>query len=109
MQIRGLLKIATSAFTVAVVVHAVTYKKSHGKFLGVPFEFRVPAVNRVRKRWWNPEDPRIFTPHVFGVGWSLNVSQVQRAPRPGSAGPGDRKRGAGTDLRSSDRRVRGGR
>ena len=77
MQIRGLLKIATSAFTVAVVVHAVTYKKSHGKFLGVPFEFRVPTVNRVRKRWWNPEDPRIFTPHVFGVGWSLNVYQVR--------------------------------
>ena len=77
MGIRSMLRVATSLFTVAVVVHAVRSKQSHGKFLGVPFEFRFPTVSRVRERWWNREDRRIFTPHVFGVGWSLNLYQVR--------------------------------
>ena len=77
MSIRSMLRIATSLFTAAVVVHAVRSKQSHGRFLGVPFEFRFPTVKRVRERWWNREDRRVFTPHVFGVGWSLNLYQLR--------------------------------
>ncbi|MDA1348259.1 MAG: DUF5808 domain-containing protein [Chloroflexi bacterium] len=87
MQLRAMMKIATSVFTVAVVVHAVTSKKSHGRFLGVPFEFRFPTLKRVRKRWWNREDPRMFTPHVFGVGWSLNLYQVRERLSPAEPAP----------------------
>ena len=63
-------------FTLATLIYAIRTKQSHGRFLNVPFEFRVPNVQRLRDRWWNPQDDRIFTPHVFGVGWSVNVRQV---------------------------------
>ncbi len=68
-----------SLFTVATVAYAVRNKRSHGTFMRVPrvpFEFRVPTVERVRDRWWNPEDESILTPHVFGVGRSLNPYQI---------------------------------
>lgn len=71
-------QILIEAFTVATLVYAIKTKQSHGKFVGVPFEFRFPTIKRVRERWWNPDDSRIFTEHVFGVGWSLNLYQVSK-------------------------------
>ena len=65
-------------FTIATVIHAVRSSKSHGTFMGVPFEFRPPTARRVKERWWNPADRRVFTPHVFGVGWSLNLHRLFR-------------------------------
>jgi hypothetical protein len=44
----------------------------------VPYDFRRPTVARARSRWWNPEEPRVFVPQVFGVGWTLNVGRVAR-------------------------------
>jgi len=70
-----------TAFTVATLVYAIKTRQSHGRFLMVPYEFRVPTVQRIRDRWWNPDDGRIFTPPVFDVGWSLNVYQVVRRLR----------------------------
>ena len=52
----------TTAFAVAAVVYAVSTRQSHGRFLGVPFEFRVPTVRRLKERLWNADAPRIFTP-----------------------------------------------
>jgi hypothetical protein len=42
----------------------------------VPYDFRPPTLGRVRERWWNPADPRLLTPHVFGVGWSINLARA---------------------------------
>ena len=70
-----------TAFTVATIVYAVRTRQSHGRFLRVPYDFRLPTIQRVRERFWNPDDPRIFTPHVFGVGWSLNVYQIVKRLR----------------------------
>ena len=70
-----------TAFTVATLVYAIKTRQSHGRFLMVPYEFRVPTVQRIRDRFWNPDDARVFTPHIFGVGWSLNVYQVVRRLR----------------------------
>jgi hypothetical protein len=54
----------------------------HGRIGGlVPYEFRLPTLERIEKRWWNPNDSRIFTEHVFGVGWSINLAQVVRLAR----------------------------
>lgn len=44
----------------------------------VPYDLRPPTVERVRRRMWAPEDPAIFTPHVFGVGWSVNIGRIAR-------------------------------
>jgi len=70
-----------AAFTVAAIVYAVRTKQSHGRFLRVPYDFRVPTLQRLKDRFWNPDDPRIFTPHVFGVGWSINAYQLLKQLR----------------------------
>ncbi len=52
-----------------------------GKFLGIPYDFRLPTPRVWRERCWNREDPRLFTPHVFGWGWSINLYWVARCIR----------------------------
>lgn len=47
-----------------------------GHVLGVPYDFRPPTLQRFEERWWNPKDPHILTPHMFGVGWGFNLYQV---------------------------------
>ncbi|MGA7670917.1 MAG: DUF5808 domain-containing protein [Nitrolancea sp.] len=49
-----------------------------GNILIFPYDFRFPTVERFFERWWNPEDERIFTPDVFGVGWSVNLFQAMK-------------------------------
>ncbi|MCL4464553.1 MAG: DUF5808 domain-containing protein [Chloroflexi bacterium] len=49
----------------------------HGKVMDFfPYEFRVPTVDRLMSRVWNPEDPRIFMPTMFGVGWTVNLGRL---------------------------------
>ena len=67
-----------TALAVATIAYAVRTRQSHGRFLRVPYDFRVPTLQRLKDRFWNPDDPRIFTPHVFGVGWSINAYQLLR-------------------------------
>ena len=50
----------------------------HGRVLGVPYDFRVPSLERLRARLWNREDERVLTPMVFGIGWSVNLYQLTR-------------------------------
>lgn len=47
-----------------------------GAFLRVPYDFRKPTLARIQERWWNPDDKRIFTPHVFGWGYAINFYQL---------------------------------
>jgi hypothetical protein len=44
----------------------------------VPYDFRPPTFERFRDGLWNPSDPRLFVPTVFGVGWSINLAQLGR-------------------------------
>lgn len=49
----------------------------HGVVAGfVPYDFRMPTLERVQQRLWNPEDERWVVPRVFGVGWTMNVGRV---------------------------------
>jgi len=51
----------------------------HGRVGGiVPYDFRPPTVRRLRRAWFNPDDPRLFTERDFGVGWALNLGALQR-------------------------------
>jgi hypothetical protein len=53
-----------------------------GRLLGiVPYDFRLPSWARIKTELWNPGDPRIITPHAFGVGWGINLYQVKRQLR----------------------------
>jgi hypothetical protein len=54
-----------------------------GKFLGIPYDLRFPTLSRIRERMWNPEDPRIFTPRVYGAGWTVNFATLRERSTPG--------------------------
>jgi hypothetical protein len=47
-----------------------------GHFAGVPYDFRRPTVQRLKSRWWNPDDPRLFTPKTFGWGYDVNLYRL---------------------------------
>lgn len=45
----------------------------HGRIAGfVPYDFRLPTLERLREAYWKPDEPRIFTDRVLGVGWAIN-------------------------------------
>ena len=51
----------------------------NGKLLGfVPYDFRLPSLESLRKAYWNPASPKIFTPRPLGVGWAINVPTLLR-------------------------------
>lgn len=52
--------------------------KDHGRIAGIPFDFRRPTTARVKERIWNPGDPHVFTPRVFGIGWDINLPSLRK-------------------------------
>ena len=76
-RLGNLLKIAAALLAAGALYQELKKpaeeREWHGKVANfVPYEFRPPTLERLRERLWNPEDPRIFTEHVFGVGWAIN-------------------------------------
>ncbi len=55
----------------------------HGKLLGMPYDFRVPTLGRIKERMWNPDDPRVVVPRVFGAGWTINFATLREKSRVG--------------------------
>jgi hypothetical protein len=54
----------------------------HGRLGGfVPYDLRPPTLERLRAAWWNPDEPRILTDRVFGVGWAINLGRLARLAR----------------------------
>ena len=47
-----------------------------GTLLGMPYELRMPTAERVALRWWDPMNPNVLAPRLFGVGWDLNFGAV---------------------------------
>ena len=47
-----------------------------GTVLGMPYDFRGASVDRIGSRVWNPADPRILMPRMFGVGWTVNLGAI---------------------------------
>jgi hypothetical protein len=79
--------LATVALGLAV---ASRVKGPTGTLLGVPYDWRRPTVARVRSRLWNPEEPRLFTPRVFGMGWDINFARLLgRRPTSGHTTPAE--------------------
>ena len=74
--IRG-IQIAILALTVAAIAQELSKPKMerswHGKVIGfIPYDFRLPTLERLKETYWNPYERHIFAPPVFGVGWSIN-------------------------------------
>lgn len=57
-------------------------RKWYGRLAGViPYDFRVPTMERIKATYWNPYEHRIFTPQVFGVGWTINFLTLLESMR----------------------------
>ena len=58
----------------------------YGKIAGIPYDFRIPTVERIRATFWNKDTSQILLPQVFGIGWSINLypiihrEEVQKLP-----------------------------
>jgi hypothetical protein len=51
----------------------------HGKVAGsIPYDFRVPTLDRVREAYWDPSSDQIFSENVIGVGWAVNIPTAAR-------------------------------
>jgi len=51
----------------------------NGRLLGVvPYDFRLPTLERLREAYWNPRSPKLITPRPLGVGWAVNIPTVLR-------------------------------
>ncbi|GAB3095613.1 DUF5808 domain-containing protein [Isoptericola nanjingensis] len=77
----GLFQLIMVGLVVAAVTKELQKDKEdrtwHGTVAGfVPYEFRVPTVERVRERVWDPQGEHILSPHVFGVGWTVNIGRI---------------------------------
>lgn len=54
----------------------MTDQKKTGTFLGVPYDWRKPSIERTKQRWWNPDEPRLIVPKMFGWGYDLNLARL---------------------------------
>ena len=81
-EIGALLWLARTAVLGAVYVELrkpPADRTWNGKLLGaVPYDFRLPTIERLRQAYWNPRSPKLFTDRPFGVGWSVNIPTVLR-------------------------------
>jgi hypothetical protein len=51
----------------------------NGKVAGiVPYDFRIPTLDRLRAAYWDPDNDRVFSENVFGVGWAVNIPVAAR-------------------------------
>ena len=48
----------------------------NGKIAGIPYDFRLPTVERIRDTFWNKNTSQIFLPQAFGIGWSINLYPI---------------------------------
>ena len=72
-----MLQLTVVALTMAAVLQELEKpaeeRKWHGKVAGfIPYDFRLPTLERVKETYWNPYERRVFTPEVFGIGWAIN-------------------------------------
>ncbi len=51
-------------------------RRWHGKLGAIPYDFRVPTIERFRESFWDPDNNNIFTPGFWGIGWSVNCLAV---------------------------------
>lgn len=80
--LRAVWNILLAIITVIAIVQELRKPKEertwHGKVGDfVPYDFRMPSVDRVRSTYWNPDGP-LLSSKVFGVGWAPNFGVLAR-------------------------------
>jgi hypothetical protein len=78
-RIRGAVRKLWAAVFAAAVIDAVRKHRDHGELFGVvPYDFRIPDLERAKRRTWDPQSAQILMPVTFGVGWSVNLGRLAR-------------------------------
>lgn len=85
-MVRELIKLARLAIwaTVAAAIYQELRKPPplrtwHGKVAGVvPYDFRVPTIERLKQAYWDPDSDVVFSEHAWGVGWAVNLPVFTR-------------------------------
>lgn len=80
-SLRRLARLISFAMVVSAVVQELSKPAEERTWHGrvwrvVPYDFRVPTWERLRDTMWAPDNPQIFLPRVFGVGWGVNLGRV---------------------------------
>jgi len=87
-----IVQVAVVSLTIAAVCQEMEKpgeeRRWHGVVAGfIPYDFRMPTIDRFKESWWNPYDMRVLTPRAFGIGWSINFYSLLEKLR--LAGRGD--------------------
>jgi glycogen synthase len=48
----------------------------HGKLGIIPYDFRLPTIERIKKAYWNPDSDRVLSETVLGIGWAVNFYAI---------------------------------
>ena len=71
-----LVEAAAITITIAAVCQELEKPKEerqwHGKVGLIPYDFRLPTIERLRDSYWNPDSNRILTSPALGIGWAIN-------------------------------------
>ena len=46
-----------------------------GRWLGIPYDWRLPTLKKIGGRLWNPGGP-MLSPKSFGWGWTVNLAHA---------------------------------
>jgi hypothetical protein len=80
-KLRGAVRLAAAGLAAAAVAKELRTPKKERTWQGslgkIPYDFRTPSPKRVKRSLWAPDDPRLFVPRAFGVGWSINLASVK--------------------------------
>lgn len=76
------VKVVAIGLLLAAVVQEAAKPRAErtwrGRVLGVvPYDFSPPSWERIRRAYWNPQDTRLFTDRVLGVGWAVNLHRAR--------------------------------
>jgi hypothetical protein len=80
-KLRGAVRLAAAGLAAAAVAKELRTPKKDRTWQGslgkIPYDFRTPSPKRIKRSLWAPDDPRLFVPRAFGVGWSINLASVK--------------------------------
>ncbi len=74
--INRLIQAAAITITIAALCQEMEKPREerhwHGKLGIIPYDFRLPTLERFKESYWNKDSSQIFTPEVWGIGWGIN-------------------------------------
>jgi hypothetical protein len=82
-KVRAAVTLGTTVLSAVAVGRELRRPKKERTWQGnigvVPYDFRAPTPKRIKRSLWAPDDPRVFVPRAFGIGWSVNFAAVKNA------------------------------